>query len=168
MGGVPKHLSNRGHLQSPSPHLKPQMFQQPRWPHKGNSSLENKWIFAAVAGLFSPISTSRKHSHARRHTHIYTHACAHTPIFICVHITIDLILSSDSFSALTSMTGFISPLPHLHLMLQQTVMQYQLSDNLPSVPPFRLFPTIERDNGGRSDSNQPAQSTVPEPSRPQI
>ncbi|XP_003978304.1 AP-4 complex subunit mu-1 [Takifugu rubripes] len=32
---------------------------------------------------------------------------------------------------------------------EQTVMQYQLSDNLPSVPPFRLFPTIERDNGGR-------------------
>uniref|UniRef100_A0A8D3AQP2 AP-4 complex subunit mu-1 n=1 Tax=Scophthalmus maximus TaxID=52904 RepID=A0A8D3AQP2_SCOMX len=32
---------------------------------------------------------------------------------------------------------------------EQTVMQYQLSDNLPSAPPFRLFPTIERDNGGR-------------------
>ncbi|TWW74572.1 AP-4 complex subunit mu-1 [Takifugu flavidus] len=47
---------------------------------------------------------------------------------------------------------------------EQTVMQYQLSDNLPSVPPFRLFPTIERDNGGRSDSNQPAQSPVPESS----
>lgn len=28
-------------------------------------------------------------------------------------------------------------------------MQYQLSDDLPSAPPFRLFPTIERDNGGR-------------------
>uniref|UniRef100_A0A3Q3EHW4 AP-4 complex subunit mu-1 n=1 Tax=Labrus bergylta TaxID=56723 RepID=A0A3Q3EHW4_9LABR len=27
---------------------------------------------------------------------------------------------------------------------EQTVMQYQLSDNLPSAPPFRLFPTIER------------------------
>ncbi|KAF7652684.1 hypothetical protein LDENG_00093900 [Lucifuga dentata] len=32
---------------------------------------------------------------------------------------------------------------------QQTIMQYQLSDDLPSAPPFRLFPTIERDNGGR-------------------
>uniref|UniRef100_A0A665UBD5 MHD domain-containing protein n=1 Tax=Echeneis naucrates TaxID=173247 RepID=A0A665UBD5_ECHNA len=32
---------------------------------------------------------------------------------------------------------------------EQTVMQYQLSDDLPSAPPFRLFPTIERDNGGR-------------------
>uniref|UniRef100_UPI003AAF5554 AP-4 complex subunit mu-1-like n=1 Tax=Centroberyx gerrardi TaxID=166262 RepID=UPI003AAF5554 len=32
---------------------------------------------------------------------------------------------------------------------EQTVMQYQLSDDLPSAPPFRLFPTIERDFGGR-------------------
>ncbi|KAK9537014.1 hypothetical protein VZT92_006752 [Zoarces viviparus] len=32
---------------------------------------------------------------------------------------------------------------------EQTVMQYQLSDHLPSAPPFRLFPTIERDSGGR-------------------
>nr|XP_043898407.1 AP-4 complex subunit mu-1 isoform X2 [Solea senegalensis] len=32
---------------------------------------------------------------------------------------------------------------------EQTVMQYQLSDDLPTPPPFRLFPTIERDNGGR-------------------
>lgn len=32
---------------------------------------------------------------------------------------------------------------------EQTVMQYQLSDELPSAPPFRLFPTIERDSGGR-------------------
>lgn len=32
---------------------------------------------------------------------------------------------------------------------EQTVMQYQLSDNLPAAPPFRLFPTIERDRGGR-------------------
>ncbi|XP_029028694.1 AP-4 complex subunit mu-1 [Betta splendens] len=32
---------------------------------------------------------------------------------------------------------------------EQTVMQYQLSDALPSAPPFRLFPTIERDSGGR-------------------
>ncbi|CAI5642591.1 unnamed protein product [Oreochromis niloticus] len=32
---------------------------------------------------------------------------------------------------------------------EQTVMQYQLSDDLPSALPFRLFPTIERDNGGR-------------------
>uniref|UniRef100_A0A673CHG5 Adaptor related protein complex 4 subunit mu 1 n=1 Tax=Sphaeramia orbicularis TaxID=375764 RepID=A0A673CHG5_9TELE len=31
---------------------------------------------------------------------------------------------------------------------EQTVMQYQLSDDLPSAPPFRLFPTIERDSGG--------------------
>uniref|UniRef100_A0A3P8RBF7 AP-4 complex subunit mu-1 n=1 Tax=Astatotilapia calliptera TaxID=8154 RepID=A0A3P8RBF7_ASTCA len=31
---------------------------------------------------------------------------------------------------------------------EQTVMQYQLSDDLPSALPFRLFPTIERDNGG--------------------
>lgn len=34
-------------------------------------------------------------------------------------------------------------------------MQYQLSDDLPYALPFRLFPTIERDNGGRSD---PAES----------
>uniref|UniRef100_A0A7N9AWB8 AP-4 complex subunit mu-1 n=1 Tax=Mastacembelus armatus TaxID=205130 RepID=A0A7N9AWB8_9TELE len=32
---------------------------------------------------------------------------------------------------------------------EQTMMQYQLSDDLPSAPPFRLFPTIERDGGGR-------------------
>lgn len=32
---------------------------------------------------------------------------------------------------------------------EQTIMQYQLCDDLPSAPPFRLFPTIERDNGGR-------------------
>uniref|UniRef100_G3NAQ8 AP-4 complex subunit mu-1 n=1 Tax=Gasterosteus aculeatus aculeatus TaxID=481459 RepID=G3NAQ8_GASAC len=32
---------------------------------------------------------------------------------------------------------------------EQTVMQYQLSDELPSAPPFRLYPTIERDSGGR-------------------
>lgn len=32
---------------------------------------------------------------------------------------------------------------------EQTVMQYQLSDELPSAPPFRLFPTLERDGGGR-------------------
>ncbi|XP_068600708.1 AP-4 complex subunit mu-1 [Brachionichthys hirsutus] len=32
---------------------------------------------------------------------------------------------------------------------EQTVMQYQLSDDLPSAPPFRLFPTVERDSGGR-------------------
>ncbi|XP_068187501.1 AP-4 complex subunit mu-1 [Antennarius striatus] len=32
---------------------------------------------------------------------------------------------------------------------EQTVMQYQLSDDLPSAPPFRLYPTIERDSGGR-------------------
>nr|XP_020443028.1 AP-4 complex subunit mu-1 isoform X2 [Monopterus albus] len=32
---------------------------------------------------------------------------------------------------------------------EQTVMQYHLSDDLPSAPPFRLFPAIERDSGGR-------------------
>ncbi|XP_059208400.1 AP-4 complex subunit mu-1 isoform X2 [Centropristis striata] len=32
---------------------------------------------------------------------------------------------------------------------EQTVMQYQLSDDLPTAPPFRLYPTIERDSGGR-------------------
>ncbi|KAM9332298.1 AP-4 complex subunit mu-1 isoform 1-T1 [Pholidichthys leucotaenia] len=32
---------------------------------------------------------------------------------------------------------------------EQTVMQYRLSDELPSAPPFRLFPTVERDGGGR-------------------
>lgn len=32
---------------------------------------------------------------------------------------------------------------------EQTVMQYQLSDELPSAPPFRLFPSLERDGGGR-------------------
>lgn len=48
------------------------------------------------------------------------------------------------------------PPSHLYLfvLLQQTVMQYQLSDDLPSALPFRLFPTIERDNGGRSDSSR--------------
>ncbi|KPP75855.1 AP-4 complex subunit mu-1-like [Scleropages formosus] len=30
---------------------------------------------------------------------------------------------------------------------EQTVMQYQLCDDLPSAPPFRLFPTVERDSG---------------------
>nr|XP_015195804.1 PREDICTED: AP-4 complex subunit mu-1 isoform X2 [Lepisosteus oculatus] len=32
---------------------------------------------------------------------------------------------------------------------EQTVMQYQLCDDLPSSPPFRLFPTLERDPSGR-------------------
>uniref|UniRef100_A0A1A7XI15 Adaptor-related protein complex 4, mu 1 subunit n=2 Tax=Iconisemion striatum TaxID=60296 RepID=A0A1A7XI15_9TELE len=32
---------------------------------------------------------------------------------------------------------------------EQTVMQYQLSDDLPTAPPFRLFPTVERDAAGR-------------------
>ncbi|XP_066578807.1 AP-4 complex subunit mu-1 isoform X2 [Amia ocellicauda] len=32
---------------------------------------------------------------------------------------------------------------------EQTVMQYQLCDDLPSSPPFRLFPTLERDRSGR-------------------
>ncbi|XP_054611363.1 AP-4 complex subunit mu-1 [Dunckerocampus dactyliophorus] len=32
---------------------------------------------------------------------------------------------------------------------EQSVMQYQLADHLPSAPPFRLFPTIEKDSGGR-------------------
>ncbi|KAJ8387889.1 hypothetical protein AAFF_G00149240 [Aldrovandia affinis] len=32
---------------------------------------------------------------------------------------------------------------------EQTVMQYQLCDDLPTAPPFRLFPTVERDSGGR-------------------
>ncbi|XP_030648744.1 AP-4 complex subunit mu-1 isoform X1 [Chanos chanos] len=32
---------------------------------------------------------------------------------------------------------------------EQTVMQYQLCDNLPCAPPFRLFPTLERDYGNR-------------------
>lgn len=32
---------------------------------------------------------------------------------------------------------------------EQTVMQYQLSEDLPSAPPFRLFPTVERDGSGR-------------------
>uniref|UniRef100_A0A8C7ZDL3 AP-4 complex subunit mu-1 n=1 Tax=Oryzias sinensis TaxID=183150 RepID=A0A8C7ZDL3_9TELE len=32
---------------------------------------------------------------------------------------------------------------------EQTVMQYQLTDDLPTAPPFRLFPTIERDGTGR-------------------
>ncbi|KAM4544562.1 AP-4 complex subunit mu-1 isoform 1-T2 [Odontesthes bonariensis] len=32
---------------------------------------------------------------------------------------------------------------------EQTVMQYHLSDDLPSAPPFRLFPAFERDNAGR-------------------
>ncbi|KAM6985859.1 AP-4 complex subunit mu-1 [Aplochiton taeniatus] len=32
---------------------------------------------------------------------------------------------------------------------EQTIMQYQLCDDLPTAPPFRLYPTIERDTGGR-------------------
>ncbi|KAM9729727.1 AP-4 complex subunit mu-1 isoform 1-T6 [Menidia menidia] len=32
---------------------------------------------------------------------------------------------------------------------EQTVMQYHLSDDLPSPPPFRLFPAFERDAAGR-------------------
>ncbi|XP_039603304.1 AP-4 complex subunit mu-1 isoform X1 [Polypterus senegalus] len=32
---------------------------------------------------------------------------------------------------------------------EQTVMQYQLYDELPLAPPFRLFPTLERDPTGR-------------------
>ncbi|XP_072317874.1 AP-4 complex subunit mu-1-like isoform X2 [Eucyclogobius newberryi] len=32
---------------------------------------------------------------------------------------------------------------------EQTVMQYQLSEELPCAAPFRLFPTIERDASGR-------------------
>ncbi|XP_034033514.1 AP-4 complex subunit mu-1 [Thalassophryne amazonica] len=32
---------------------------------------------------------------------------------------------------------------------EQTMMQYRLSDELPSAPPFRLFHTIERDSCGR-------------------
>ncbi|XP_028838299.1 AP-4 complex subunit mu-1 isoform X1 [Denticeps clupeoides] len=32
---------------------------------------------------------------------------------------------------------------------EQTVMQYQLCDDLPCAPPFRLFPTVERDIGNR-------------------
>ncbi|XP_037543149.1 AP-4 complex subunit mu-1 [Nematolebias whitei] len=32
---------------------------------------------------------------------------------------------------------------------EQTVMTYQLSDDLPAPPPFRLFPSIERDAAGR-------------------
>uniref|UniRef100_A0A3B3DK82 AP-4 complex subunit mu-1 n=1 Tax=Oryzias melastigma TaxID=30732 RepID=A0A3B3DK82_ORYME len=37
----------------------------------------------------------------------------------------------------------------LYRFLLQTVMQYQLTDDLPTAPPFRLFPTIERDGTGR-------------------
>ncbi|XP_076875552.1 AP-4 complex subunit mu-1 [Brachyhypopomus gauderio] len=32
---------------------------------------------------------------------------------------------------------------------EQTLMQYQLSDELPCPPPFRLFPTVEKDFGSR-------------------
>ncbi|KAM9788868.1 LOW QUALITY PROTEIN: AP-4 complex subunit mu-1 [Neosynchiropus ocellatus] len=32
---------------------------------------------------------------------------------------------------------------------EQTVMQYRLTDDLPSAPPFRLFTSIERDGNGR-------------------
>ncbi|KAG9263179.1 AP-4 complex subunit mu-1 isoform X1 [Astyanax mexicanus] len=32
---------------------------------------------------------------------------------------------------------------------EQTLMQYQLSDELPCAPPFRLFPTVEKDYGNR-------------------
>ncbi|XP_005465179.1 AP-4 complex subunit mu-1 isoform X2 [Oreochromis niloticus] len=44
---------------------------------------------------------------------------------------------------------------------EQTVMQYQLSDDLPSALPFRLFPTIERDNGGSAAINVCATIPVP-------
>ncbi|XP_062870247.1 AP-4 complex subunit mu-1 isoform X2 [Trichomycterus rosablanca] len=32
---------------------------------------------------------------------------------------------------------------------EQSIMQYQLSDELPCPPPFRLFPTVEKDYGNR-------------------
>ncbi|XP_041949207.1 AP-4 complex subunit mu-1 [Alosa sapidissima] len=32
---------------------------------------------------------------------------------------------------------------------EQTVMQYQVCDDLPCAPPFRLFPSVERDSGNR-------------------
>nr|XP_057942115.1 AP-4 complex subunit mu-1 isoform X1 [Doryrhamphus excisus] len=32
---------------------------------------------------------------------------------------------------------------------EQSIMQYQLADHLPSALPFRLFPAIEKDSGGR-------------------
>lgn len=32
---------------------------------------------------------------------------------------------------------------------EQAVMQYQVCDDLPCVPPFRLFPSVERDGGNR-------------------
>ncbi|XP_076130690.1 AP-4 complex subunit mu-1 isoform X2 [Alosa pseudoharengus] len=32
---------------------------------------------------------------------------------------------------------------------EQTVMQYQVCDDLPFAPPFRLFPSVERDSGNR-------------------
>ncbi|XP_007578813.1 AP-4 complex subunit mu-1 [Poecilia formosa] len=32
---------------------------------------------------------------------------------------------------------------------EHAVMQYRLSDELPSAPPFRLFPSVERDSAGR-------------------
>ncbi|KAJ4918654.1 hypothetical protein JOQ06_022348, partial [Pogonophryne albipinna] len=35
------------------------------------------------------------------------------------------------------------------LRLSPSQGEYQLSDVLPSAPPFRLFPTIERDSGGK-------------------
>ncbi|KAK1882873.1 AP-4 complex subunit mu-1, partial [Dissostichus eleginoides] len=53
------------------------------------------------------------------------------------------------------------PPPPLPPLPQQTVMQYQLSDVLPSAPPFRLFPTIERDSGGNAAINLCASIPVP-------
>ncbi|KAK1882484.1 AP-4 complex subunit mu-1 [Dissostichus eleginoides] len=47
-------------------------------------------------------------------------------------------------------------------------MQYQLSDVLPSAPPFRLFPTIERDSGGNAAINLCASIPVPKGSSAEL
>ncbi|KAG2467975.1 AP4M1 protein, partial [Polypterus senegalus] len=44
---------------------------------------------------------------------------------------------------------------------EQTVMQYQLYDELPLAPPFRLFPTLERDPTGSSALNVSLNLPVP-------
>lgn len=74
-------------------------------------------------------------------------ACCLSPGTKLPETLICCLLTDQSFSLL------------FFLVLQQTVMQYQLSDDLPSAPPFRLFPTIERDTGGRSESHR-VQSTA--------
>lgn len=45
--------------------------------------------------------------------------------------------------------GWAAAAPHEPCLLQLTLMQYQLADDIPSPLPFRLFPTVDQDPTGR-------------------